>query len=143
MSQPHEYPRRHFWRSAAAAGFAAAVGAGADDPAPKAPAAKAEDVATLDAILAALYDVISGPKGKPRDWDRMRGLFAPGARLIPCLPKDSRGKVATRVHTVEEFIARAAPASEQRGFFEREVARRVDRFGHVAQVFSTYESREQ
>ena len=47
------------------------------------PAAHPADVASMDAIMAAVYDVISGPKGQKRDWDRMRSLFVPGARLIP------------------------------------------------------------
>src|SRR5688572_18845337 len=38
------------------------------------PAANPADVASIDAIVAALYDVISGPAGKKRDWDRMRSL---------------------------------------------------------------------
>src|SRR5207249_6447509 len=41
------------------------------------------DVESIDAIIAATYDVISGPAGKRRDWDRERSLFYPGARLIP------------------------------------------------------------
>lgn len=136
------FARRDFFRSAAAAGLAATALTGADGPAAKPAAAKPGDVATLDAILAALYDVISGPRGKPRDWERFRGLFVPGARLIPCLPKNADGKVATRVLTVDEFVAGATRSTETRGFHEREVARKVDRFGHVAHAFSTYESRE-
>ncbi|MFQ5680143.1 MAG: hypothetical protein ACE5HP_11875 [Gemmatimonadota bacterium] len=51
----------------------------ADAPAPAAPA----DVATTDAILGALYDVISGGPGVERDWDRFRSLFLPEGRLVP------------------------------------------------------------
>ena len=36
----------------------------------------------MDAVIAALYDVISGPAGKKRDWNRMRSLFIPEGRLI-------------------------------------------------------------
>ena len=54
---------------------------------PATPAANPADVASLDSIIAALYDVISGPAGKKRDWDRMRSLFAPGARMIPTGPR--------------------------------------------------------
>ena len=46
----------------------------ADDP---------KDVGSLDAIMKAVYDVISGDAGKPRDWDRFRSLFHKDARLIP------------------------------------------------------------
>src|SRR4051812_9929672 len=46
-------------------------------------AADPKDVASEDAIVAALYDAISGPAGQKRNWDRFRSLFVPGARLIP------------------------------------------------------------
>ncbi|MEI7037628.1 hypothetical protein [Fulvimonas yonginensis] len=108
--------------------------------APGLPAARPADVASMDAILGALYDVISGPKGQKRDWDRLRSLFVPGARLIP-VHAGKDGIVQARVLSVEDYIRLGAPLLEKEGFFEREVHRTVDRYGHIAQVFSTYESR--
>jgi hypothetical protein len=102
-------------------------------------AANPADVATMDAMIAALYDVISGPAGK-RNWDRFRSLFAPGARLIPNGVRPT-GEVVSRVMTVEDYAQRNGPFFEKNGFFEREVARHTDAFGNIAQVFSTYESR--
>src|ERR1700680_850842 len=49
------------------------------------PSAKAEDVKSPEAILHAVYRAISGGKGQARDWDRMRSLFVPDARLIPAV----------------------------------------------------------
>ena len=98
------------------------------------------DVASEDAFIAALYDVISGPAGTPRDWDRMRSLFAPGARLIPT-GKRRDGSWFMLQWDVEEYIRRAGPQLETAGFFEREVARRSERFGNMVHAFSTYESR--
>src|SRR6266853_4196494 len=54
----------------------------------------ASDVESLDAIITASYDVISGPAGKKRDWDRMRSLFFPGSRLIPTAKEAGRDDVA-------------------------------------------------
>jgi hypothetical protein len=105
--------------------------------------AKPEDVGTMDAIIAAVYAAISGPAGG-RDWDRLRSLFHPSARLIPCVPSPQgkeQGLKATRVFTVEEFIKVIEPRVKAEGFYEHEIARRVERFGAVAHVFSTYESR--
>ena len=88
--------------------------------------------------------MISGPKGQARDWDRFRSLFVPSARLMVCLPsRDAPGKTALRVFSVDEFVSQGKMASERTAFFEREVARKVDRFGHIAQVFSTYEARSE
>src|ERR1051325_8170084 len=52
---------------------------------------RASDVASVDGIIAALYDVISGPAGQKRDWERMRSLFVPGARLMPTSPVRPQG----------------------------------------------------
>jgi hypothetical protein len=116
------------------------------------PAANPSDVDTLDHIVAALYDVISGPVGKQRDWNRFRSLFASGARLIPTValrpagaapdaPLTGSETYAPRVLSVEDYVTRAAPRMSSEGFFERESARRSEQFGHIAHLFSTYESR--
>jgi len=128
----------------------AAIGAGtyearAQTPAnPAAPAtayqARATDVETVDGIIAALYDVISGPAGKPRDWDRMRSLFAPEGRLMAVGARVNPSYVL-RSMSVDDYIARNSKAFATMGFFEREVARTSDTFGQIMQVFSTYESR--
>lgn len=102
--------------------------------------AKSADVESVDGIIGALYDVISGPAGQRRDWSRFRGLFAPGARLIPTGVRPD-GSRAVRVMTPEDYAATSGPALERSGFFEREIARRTERFGNVLHVFSTYESR--
>jgi hypothetical protein len=103
-----------------------------------APSARAEDVASVDAIVAALYDVISGPVGEPRDWNRMRTLFVPGARLIPTANRPG-GMFGARVMSVNDYIAESGPFLVEAGFTEREIARRADVYSHIAHVFSTYE----
>ncbi|HEU0207857.1 MAG TPA: hypothetical protein VFQ78_02660 [Candidatus Udaeobacter sp.] len=101
------------------------------------------DVASIDAIIRASYDGISGPAGKQRDWERERSLFYPGARLIPTA-KDA-GKLdqalVPQMLDVEGFIARVQPYFEMSGFYEKEIARRTEQFGRIAHVWSTYESR--
>ena len=103
-------------------------------------AANPADVASLDAIMKAVYDVISGDAGRKRDWDRFRSLFHKDARLIPSGKNKDTGVVGARAFTPEEYITRSSPFMEKEGFFERETARRVDQYGNIAQVFSTYES---
>jgi len=99
------------------------------------------DVESIDAIIAASYDVISGPAGKKRDWNRDRSLFYPGARLIPTAKPGSNDGLAPQILDVEGFIARVEPYFAEHGFFETEIARRTEQFGHIAHVWSTYESR--
>jgi hypothetical protein len=104
------------------------------------PAARAQDVESIDAIIGALYDVISGPAGQPRDWPRFHSLFVPGARLIPT-SVTAENVVRHRVMTAEEFAASSGRAMEERGFFEREIGRTTERFGNIAHVFSAYDSK--
>jgi hypothetical protein len=109
----------------------------AETPTP--PAADPADVASIDAIMAAVYDAISGPAG-PRDWDRFRSLFIPEARLIS-LGRNQEGQIRKRAMDVEAYISGADRYFSQNGFFERELARRTEQFGSIAHAFSTYESR--
>ena len=103
------------------------------------PGPRPADVATVDSIIAALYDVISGPAGQARDWDRFRHLFAAGARLIPAAPRrDGSAPVAL---SPDDYVQRANDTLVKNGFFEREVARRAEAFGTVVHVFSTYDSK--
>lgn len=103
-------------------------------------AANAADVSSVDAIMKAVYDVISGDAGQKRDWDRFRTLFYKDARLIPSGKNPNTGIVGARAFTPEEYIQRSSPFMEKEGFFEKEIARRIDSYGNIAQVFSTYES---
>lgn len=105
-----------------------------------APTAAEADVASVDAIVKALYDTISGPAGKARDWKRLRSLLVPEARMMP-VGKRPDGEVRMRILGVNDYIATSAPLIEKNGFSEREIARREERFGNIAQVFSTYEAR--
>ena len=102
-----------------------------------------DDGSSIDAIIKAAYDVISGPAGQPRDWERERSLFLPGARLIPTAVKagDNQSDLAPQILDVEAYIARVEPLFREKGFYETEVARRIEQFGRIAHVWSTYESR--
>ncbi len=108
--------------------------------APGRPTADPADVATIDAIMAAVYEVISGPAGEVRDWNRFRSLFVEGARLMPT-GRDSTGVGRLAVWSPQDFIDRVGPFFEQSGFFEHEVGRVSERYGNVVHLMSAYESR--
>ena len=102
------------------------------------------DVASIDAVITAAYDSISGPPGK-RDWDRERSLFIPGARLIPTTENAGEtslvGEIAPHMLDIDGFIERVRDYVEKNGFYEKEIARRTEQFHQIAHVWSTYESR--
>ncbi len=102
--------------------------------------AATKDVENIDAIVAALYNVISGPAGEPRNWNRMRSLFLPEGKLVATAVRP-KGEVVKRVLTVEDYITQSGPTLEKNGFFEKEINRKQDVYGHIAHCFSTYEAR--
>lgn len=104
-------------------------------------AADPKDVASIDAIVRAFYEVISGPAGQPRQWARDRSLYRPEIRFnIVRFDREGRPSLHTLTH--QEFVDSSNDALVKRGFFERELHRVTQRFGNIAHVFSTYEGRD-
>lgn len=95
------------------------------------------DVRTLDGIVAAFYETISGPAGAPRQWARDRTLYVPGVRFFMLSERD--GRPHAEIVTHQEYVERSDPGLVRDGFFESEIHRRTERFGNVAHVWSTYQ----
>ena len=102
-------------------------------------APRTEDVATLDGIMRAFYEVISGPKGAPRQWARDRTLYIDGVRFVAVERENGRPKPKIVSH--DGYVRWVDADMVRDGFFEREIHREVRLFGDIAQVFSTYEWR--
>lgn len=99
-----------------------------------------EDVATLDGIMKAFYEVVCGPKGQPRQWARDRTLYIPGVRFVSTGKR--RGKIYTAVLEHQAYVDAVNPLIYRAGFYEREIHRQTKSFGNITHIFSTYESRE-
>jgi hypothetical protein len=97
------------------------------------------DVETLDGIIDAYYEVVSGPAGVPRQWERDHSLHIPYAQVV-VVRNDSSGTPVGRAITLGEFHE-ASAGIEESGFFETEIHRITERHGAVAHVWSTYEWR--
>jgi hypothetical protein len=101
------------------------------------PPAAAADVGSMDAIMHAFYDVLSGPAG-PRDWNRFYSLFVPGGRLIQTTRAAPDSTPHTVVRTPQEFVQWIGGRFEKNAFYEKEISHSVDTFGAITQRFSTY-----
>jgi hypothetical protein len=93
------------------------------------------DVTSIQGLIAATYAAISGPAG-PRDWARFGSLFRPDGRLISV----SAAGVPNPME-VTAYQARVTPSFMKNPFFEKGISEHVQQFGHIAHVFSVYESR--
>ena len=108
--------------------------------APPAPEADPADVASADALVSAVYEVISGPAGAERDWDRFRSLFAPGARLMPTGTAEN-GRKVVNVLSPHDYASMAQEGNWfAEGFFEVETGSVSESYGNIAHRFSSYAS---
>lgn len=101
--------------------------------------ARAEDVSTIEGIVTASYETISGGVGVPRQWGRDRTLFDPDSRSVAVGVNAKTGAVTTRGSTEQEFADEADASMTKDGFTERELKHVIKRFGNVATVLSSYE----
>jgi len=105
----------------------------APQPAPE------KELASIDGLMRALYATLSGPKGQPRDVSRYKAFFVPGARITARrLRKDGRPGLV--VMDLDDFASKSLGWMEAHGFYERELGRKVEQWGGVAQVWSSYSS---
>ena len=109
---------------------------------PPAPMANPADVESVEAIVTAVYESISGNAGVPRDWDRFRSLFLPGARLMPVATEHLENGRRSSISSVspEEFAAGSEGFFEEQGFFEVEIGSVTETYGDIAHRFSSYAS---
>lgn len=102
--------------------------------------ARADDVSTLDGVVKAYYDVISGPAGQPRQWARDRTLYTPEVRFV-IISDDADGTPVAKQLTHQEFVDDSDAEVVKGGFYEKEIHRIVHRYDNWASVVSTSQSR--
>lgn len=99
---------------------------------------------TPEGVVSALYDAISGEPGVKRDWAFFESLFRPeGVMMVmPTAGAPPRpGRPPYIRMTPHEYATLSGPDLEKEGLIEREIHRVVERYGRVAHVTTTYESR--
>ncbi len=101
--------------------------------------ARAEDVSSIDGMIKAYYEVVSGPAGQPRDWGRDATLYISGVRFV-MISKDKNGKTTARSMSHQEFVDASDATMVKEGFYEHEIHRIMQRAGDAAHVLSTSEN---
>ncbi len=104
-------------------------------------AARAEDVATIEGVVKASYEVISGGVGVPRDWGRDRTLFDPNSRSVAVIVDPKTGATTAAAKSEQEFADEDDAWMVKNGFMERELRHIIKRYGNVATVLSSYEGK--
>jgi hypothetical protein len=99
--------------------------------------ANPKDVSTIDGIVKAFYETISGGKGVPRQWGRDRTLYMPDVRYVGMSEQD--GKIRAGIMNHQQYVNGSNEFFVNEGFTEKEINRVVRKFGNIAHVYSTYE----
>lgn len=92
---------------------------------------------TIDELMAAIDDAVSGPADKDRTC--MRQLFVADARLVP-LVKGPDGKLVPKTLTLDDWITRVKVHGSE-AFYEKQIRYTSDAYAHIAHLWSTYEIR--
>lgn len=98
------------------------------------------DVETIDGIIKAYYEVISGPAGEPRDWDRDISLHHADALIMMTGKNKSNSPYIITQSLAEYHKSFGVPKS---GFWEYEIKRKTQNFGNITHIWSTYETKRE
>jgi len=101
-------------------------------------APRPEDVSTIDGMIKAYYEIVSGHAGQPRQWDRDATLYIPNVRFV-IISEDATGKTTAESVTHQEFVDMSEASMSGKAFYEHEIHRITQRAGNIAHVFSTAE----
>lgn len=96
------------------------------------------DVKSINGIITAVYDVISGPAGQ-RNWARLKYLCLPNVSFIS-IKRDAQGNETYFNGSIDEYIATIDPLLGARAYYEVEIGRTIHQSDNIAQVFSTFNS---
>ena len=99
-----------------------------------------DEVGTLDGIMKAYYDVVTVKKGEKVSYERDSLLHVPNA-LVGMVQYNKAGDAKLNLVSLRKFHQDSDPYLEKNGFYETEISRKVENFGAVYQVWSTYETR--
>jgi hypothetical protein len=97
------------------------------------------DEESIGAVVNEMYAMISGPAG-PRDWSRQDNCFLPEALQVRTWI-DEAGRPQKLSMTLDDYSRNTQPFFDTNAFYEVETDRRIDLFGNIAHVWSTYEAR--
>lgn len=97
------------------------------------------NVSSIDSIVTSIYEVVSGKKGEERDWGLHRKIFHPEAKIITNYVND-QGRYQIHFNGVEEYVDTYREYFKNNNLHEVDVNRKVEIFGNMAHVLSTFES---
>ncbi|AXT20409.1 hypothetical protein D7030_04620 [Flavobacteriaceae bacterium AU392] len=105
--------------------------------------AYSNDTKSVQNLLDAYYDCISGPIGEKRDFERLRNMFHPTAKFTYSYWNEDETEASVLVFkTIDEYLSKLN-YMDKKGFYEEEISNTQNQFGSVIQVFSSYKYHSQ
>ena len=94
-----------------------------------------EDVQSIETIIDAYYEVVSGSSSDPWQFARDKYIHAKNAVITRL---DENGEAESHPLEAEYIPLGLSPKAD---FYEKELKRKVSQFGNIAQVWSAFEIR--
>jgi hypothetical protein len=96
------------------------------------------DVETIDGIIKAYYEIMSGPAGEPINFQRDKSLHYKNALIL--FSDTHNNKIYNDIENVSDFHKNSIKTKP--GFWEYEIERDTHQYGNIVNVWSTFGIRE-
>ncbi|WP_019671465.1 hypothetical protein [Eudoraea adriatica] len=100
-------------------------------------------VQTIESTIQTAYDCLAGEQGDERNWELYRFLYHPNSQMIRFENDFVDGEIRPQYMSPYDFTASIGKYMEKvkkTGFYEREIHKITEVYGHIAHVWSTCES---
>lgn len=94
-------------------------------------------VKSIDGIVKEVLRLVSGEKGKVRNWQAMRNLFLPTATFTVLNNSDSLPQPVETV-SLDNFIELMHDEYYEQGYLECETGKTIDEYNGIANVFQSF-----
>ena len=94
-------------------------------------------VKSIDGIVKEVLQLVSGEKGKTRNWEALRNLFLPTATFTVLNNNDSISRPVETV-SLDDFIKLMHDEYYEQGYLEYETGKTIDEYNGIANVFQSF-----
>lgn len=94
-------------------------------------------VKSIDGIVKEVLRLVSGEKGKTRNWEALRNLFLPTATFTVLNNSDSIPQPVETV-SLDDFIKLMHDEYYEQGYLEYEIGKTIDEYNGIANVFQSF-----
>ena len=98
-----------------------------------------KSVQTIDKTIKTLYSILSAEADEIHNWELFLYLFHPEGKMIQ-YANNIDGLLEITFMSPKEYVNTIGKYLDERSFYEKEIYKKIDTYGSLAHVLSTYQS---